>query len=65
MVNNTISFLFQDKYKERTKVTKIHAAKKTRFEKVEKKDGPAPGTYKIEEAFTKTQWVNKKPPIDK
>lgn len=41
------------------------AAKKPRFEKIEKKDGPAPGTYKIEEAFMKTQWVSKKPAVDK
>lgn len=44
----------QDKYKDRTRVPKIYAAKKPRFEKVEKKDGPAPGSYKIEDAFMKT-----------
>lgn len=43
-----------DSYKDRVRFTKIQAAKKPRFEKIEKIDGPAPGSYKIEEAFMKT-----------
>lgn len=35
------------------------------MEKLEKKDGPAPGSYKIEDAISKTQWVDKKPALAK
>lgn len=33
--------------------------------KIPKKDGPAPGLYEIEESMRKTQWVTRKPPVDK
>ncbi len=45
--------------------TKIYPPKKPRFEKLEKKEGPAPGSYNIEESITKTQWINKKAVVDK
>ena len=35
-------------------IPRIYASKNKRFEKLEKKDGPAPGSYKIEDSFTKT-----------
>lgn len=35
------------------------------MEKLEKKDGPAPGSYQIEEAISKTQWVEKKTALAK
>jgi len=49
-------FLKTDKEKEQAKHP-LH--------KVHKKDGPAPGTYNIENSFEKTQWITKKPPVDK
>jgi hypothetical protein len=33
--------------------------------KIPKVEGPAPGFYNIEDAFTKTQWITRKPPVDK
>jgi hypothetical protein len=33
--------------------------------KISKIDGPAPGLYDIETSMRKTQWVSRKPPVDK
>jgi hypothetical protein len=33
--------------------------------KISKVDGPAPGHYDIETSMRKTQWVSRKPPVDK
>ena len=46
-------------------MTTIYAAKKPRFEKIEKVDGPAPGLYKVEEAMNKTFTSCQRPVIDK
>lgn len=35
-------------------MTRMIPSKKSRMDKVEKKDGPAPGSYKVPEAITKT-----------
>ena len=58
---------YQEFYKNRTLKTKIvKDDKDQRFShKIPKVDGPAPGLYNIEDAFTKTQWVTRKPPVDK
>lgn len=29
------------------------------------KEGPAPGLYNIENSLVKTQWITRKPPVDK
>ncbi len=33
--------------------------------KIAKVDGPAPGLYNMEDSIKKTQWVSRKPPVDK
>jgi hypothetical protein len=47
--------------------TKIYKNEKDdRFShKIAKVDGPAPGLYDIENSMRKTQWVSRKPPVDK
>ena len=42
-------------------MTKFYPSKVSRMDKIEKKDGPGPGTYKVPEAIIKTQWTNLKP----
>lgn len=44
----------------------IKSDKEPRSEhKIAKIDGPAPGLYNVENSLMKTQWINRKPPIDK
>ena len=54
-----------DRYKNKPRVPRIYKISKERFEKLTKKDGPAPGSYHIEEAIMKSQWVKKSMPVDK
>ena len=39
---------------ERTLMGKIWTSKVSRMDKIEKKDGPAPGTYAVPEAISRT-----------
>ena len=48
--------------------TKILQSEKPdpRYEhRIAKVNGPAPGKYNVEESLTKTQWISKKPALDK
>jgi hypothetical protein len=48
-----------------TKIKNTSAVDKRWEHKIPKEDGPAPGLYQVEEAVVKTQWVTRKPPVDK
>jgi len=55
-------------YKPRTMFTKIKNTSlidKRYDHKIPKVDGPAPGLYNVENSIVKTQWVTRKPPVDK
>lgn len=47
-----------------TKIVKVDKDQRSNH-KILKISGPAPGLYNVEEAFKKTQWITRKPPIDK
>lgn len=35
------------------------------MDRIEKRDGPSPGSYEVQDALNKTQWITRKPVMDK